>query len=403
MIESLTKVSIRAMRSACPKCGNAGPFYAATDQNGTEHRVIANKATLSIAQGESLPLSYLHVCTEQNGTHNGTEVPAPAPAPTQDNGADAEIVPAPAQGNGAGSADEMAALRDLLLKVLGTPQIDAEQVKDIAREVIEGVVMPERTIVVADNEQREIDGVTHKDFDKLLKAIAARRNVQLVGPPGTGKTHVCAQVAEALGIDFYSIGYHLQSTASELKGYMSATGEFVWTVVYDWATNPNGGVLLNDELDRSHAGIQAALNSLLSNRWITFPNRETVKLTDKHVMVAATNTWGDGPTWEFPAAQKFSAEFKDRFVAIWWDIDENIELQAALAEGAPVDVTKRAVAYVQRVRANVKREAIAGVVVSPRASQNMAALLAQNVDWDDAVAWTLRKGMDDAAWGKVSA
>ena len=78
-------------------------------------------------------------------------------------------------------------------------------------------------------------------------------------------------------------------------------------------------------------------------------------------------------------------------------------MAAAMAKGAPADVTQRAVSYVRRVRAAVQREAVEGVVVSPRASQNMAALLARHPDrWDTAVSMTLRKGIKSETWAKIS-
>ncbi|AGT13127.1 AAA-ATPase [Mycobacterium phage Crossroads] len=411
-VTSLTKLSQRTLRTGCPKCHNEGPFYLAADETGAEHLVIKNQLTKAAAQGESIPAQFLHVCIETYGANeNGNEVKhashVQAAIEAGVNGTETVNTQGTAtetvSTSGKGDADEMAALRELLLKVLGKQQLDETQIEAIISRKMDEYVYPTRTYVQTETETREIEGVTHKQFGDILAAIASGENVQLVGGPGVGKTHVCEQVAEALDRDFYVVNFHLQSTASELKGYMSATGEYVPTAVYDWATNPDGGVLLCDEVDRAHAGILAGLNSILSNRFLALPNREIVRLNKNHVILAATNTWGMGPTWEYPAAQKFSAEFMDRFIAMEIEIDTDIEMAAAMAKGAPVDVTKRAVAYVQRVRENVKREAVTGVVISPRASQKMAALLAQNVDWDKAVAWTLRKGMDDATWRKVCA
>ncbi|QFG14362.1 AAA-ATPase [Mycobacterium phage Tourach] len=408
-VTNLTKLSQRTLRTGCPKCSNEGPFYLAADENGAEHFVIKNALTKAAAQGESIPAQFLHVCVETFGTHDdesqrirdafggGQTETETETVPTQ--GTATETVETDSKSAG---ADEMAALRDMLLKVLGKQQLDETQIEAIISRKMEEFVYPTRTYVQSETETREIEGVTHKQFGDILAAIASGENVQLVGGPGVGKTHVSEQVADALSREFYVVNFHLQSTASELKGYMSATGEYVPTAVYDWATNPDGGVLLCDEVDRAHAGILAGLNSILSNRFLALPNREIVRLTKNHVILAATNTWGMGPTWEYPAAQKFSAEFMDRFIAMEIEIDTDIEMAAAMAKGAPLDVTKRAVAYVQRVRENVKREAVTGVVISPRASQKMASLLAQNVDWDKAVAWSLRKGMDDATWRKVA-
>ena len=431
-IDTLTKTSIRSLRTGCPTCNAEGPFYSAVDQDGNNHLIVKNGHTKAADQGAQVAPSTVHICAENGGGDQdgegrmGSKIrrikdDLRAKNPDLSLREAKDIVDR--DGDLTGETDEVVdtqtgkqntertedktddaaeRLRKALQDALGTQPVDMDAVNAAIDAKLAGVQAPTRTIVVKDSETREVTGTTHKQFGDVLAAISAGCNVQMVGGPGVGKTHMSEQVAEALGRDFYVIGFHLQSTASELKGYNDANGNFVPTVVVDWASNPNGGLLLTDELDRSHPGIQAALNYLLSNRFLALPNREVIRLTPNHVILAATNTYGVGPTWEFPAAQKFSAEFKDRFIALTIEIDEDIELAAAMAKGASVEDTQRAVSYVQSVRKNVQREAISGVVVTPRASQNMAALLAQNVSWDNAVSWTLRKGMDADTWRKVA-
>jgi MoxR-like ATPase len=405
----LTKASQRTTRQGLHRCPNGTastePLYRFTNAAGAEVMVKRTDYTAAAKEGDTITVRAddVHDC-------NGAVVAAPhtvvetVKEVTIDLPPAQPIAPQNVTADGPANVDGVSAeVREMLWRLLGRPTIDRAEVERIAREVVEGVVMPTRTIVVNGAQRVEIEGVAHRQMEEVLWAISAGLNVQMVGGPGVGKTHMAAQIAVALGRGFYCIGFHLQSTASELKGYMSATGEFIPTVVFDWASNPEGGLLLADELDRSHPGIQAALNSLLSNRFIVLPNREIIYLNDNHVILAATNTFGDGPDWQYPAAQRFSAEFKDRFVAIEIEIDENVEMAAAMAKGAPADLTQRAVSYVHRVRAAVQREAIEGVVVSPRASQNLAALLARHPDrWDAAVKMTLRKGIGAEAWAKIS-
>lgn len=415
---ALIKTSVRTKRVPCEVCGAHGPYYEVHDTETLATRLVLKTAeTKAAATGSPVDHSALHVCVarDYNGNHNGnhngdTGVSVASDddtMPTASDVADMHDWANTATGNADADADSKA--REALWAILGKPKVEIDEATveriatDVATRVVGDMAMPEKTIVVTDTERREVTGVTHKQFGDVLAMVAAGENVQLVGGPGVGKTHMVEQIAEALGLKFYAVGFHLQSTASELRGYMDANGNYVPTVVADWASNPDGGLLLCDELDRSHPGIQAALNSLLSNRFITLPNREIVRLTPKHVIIGATNTWGDGPTSEFPAAMPFSAEFKDRFAAILIEIDEDIELAAAMAKGAPKDLTERAVAYVRSVRSRVKSSAISGVVVSPRASQRMAALLAQGMAWDTAVNVSLRKGMSADMWKKVAA
>ncbi|SKG76397.1 gas vesicle protein GvpN [Mycobacteroides abscessus subsp. bolletii] len=392
------KHSKRTLRTPCEGCGAMNLYKGHIVADDAVNENWCDDCGMRV--GDDVLLNYDETLHECSGVHVITNAQPPretVPAITQ--ATTTATAPTPAM-----DANKAQAAMQALQDIFGAPKaIDHAEVERIAREVINGVVYPTRTVVIKDNVTRQIDEATHKQFGDVLTVLSSGENLQLVGGPGVGKTHLVAQAAKALDLPFYVINFHLQSTASELRGYNDATGNFVPTVVSDWANNPDGGVLLLDELDRSHAGIQAGLNSLLGNRYITLPNRETVHLTDKHIAVAATNTDGTGPTRDYPAAQPFSAEFRDRFVAMTIEIDESIEMAAAMAKGANEADTKRVVEYVRKIRKAVKQKAIVGVLVTPRASQKMAGLLAHGATFDQAASWVLRKGMDDETWARLTA
>ncbi|SIL72253.1 AAA ATPase containing von Willebrand factor type A (vWA) domain [Mycobacteroides abscessus subsp. abscessus] len=385
------KHSKRTLRTPCPDCGamNLYKGHIVADDNWCDD--------CGTRVGDDVLLDY-------DGTaHSCNPVPVITTAqPPREPMAAITAAPAPAPAGNV-DPDKAQAAMAALQSIFAAPAIDREEVERIAREVVTGVVYPTRTVVIKDGVSRELDETTHRQFADVLTALASGENLQLIGGPGVGKTHLSAQVAKALDLKFYAINFHLQSTASELRGYNDAMGNFVPTVVSDWASNSDGGVLLLDELDRAHAGIQAGLNSLLGNRFITLPNRETVHLTDKHIAVACTNTDGTGPTREYPAAQPFSAEFRDRFLAMTIEIDEAIEHAAAMAKGASEQETRRVVEYVRKIRKTVQDRAIVGVLVTPRASQKMAALIAHGATFEQAVSWAIRKGMDDESWARLTA
>lgn len=83
--------------------------------------------------------------------------------------------------------------------------------------------------------QKPDNKTVHKDFYKVLKVLEStkriQKNIMLVGPTGSGKTVLCDNIAEALKLKFYPMSVGLQTTKSDLLGYMNANGVYVSTPV----------------------------------------------------------------------------------------------------------------------------------------------------------------------------
>ena len=134
-----------------------------------------------------------------------------------------------------------------------------------------------------------LDTVPHEVFYSLLKWASLGENVCLVGPAGSGKTSAARLAADMLGLEFYSTG--AVYTKFESVGYTDATGARVDTALSLWASNPAGGVFLFDEMDSSAPKALTPLHECLDNRRLQLPGGQVVELTDKHICIAATNTW----------------------------------------------------------------------------------------------------------------
>lgn len=237
-------------------------------------------------------------------------------------------------------------------------------------------------------------GVQHEKFPLLLKMVAARGtdgyrlNIWLPGPAGSGKTRAAMEVAKALAMPFRFCG--ALDSAYALLGFTDATGGTVRTQFRE--AYEHGGVFLFDEVDASDPSAVLALNAALANGHCAFPD----KVVERHkdcCIIAAANTWGHGGTFEYVGRLKQDAAFLSRFVVLPWPYDEKLE-RAISPDEAWAE-------FVQRVRANVAHHKIA-VVISPRATTNGAALLAAGIDREDVINATLRSGMDDATWARVS-
>lgn len=406
----LTKENLRTSRPACKRCGSAGNegFYWATS-TATGRLVMMERTTVTIAadKGASLPLDDIHACFKRDAgitDNGGTPVPAPVPAPSGDTDsvpapAPADVTPAPVKPYVRGENPLADAIRD----IVGPVQIDTAEVTRIAREVIGNYVFPVKTHVITGGVTKEIEGLAHERMPRVLAALSARRNVLMVGPAGTGKSHIAWQVSQVLDVPFESMSLTSQTGETKFTGFVDAGGTFHSTEIYDWAKSTDGGVLCLDELDNGNPNILGWMNAVISNRRVRFPNGETVEITPQHYLTATANTYGFGRTREYVGRNPIDAATKNRFCVTTIGIDPALETALVHAEGAASDTSEKILAYVRKLRVNADAKGV-NLVMSPRNSTGMAALLAGGYyDWDMAVEDQIQCGIDEITWSKIAA
>jgi cobaltochelatase CobS len=230
-------------------------------------------------------------------------------------------------------------------------------------------------------------GLQHHKMPMLLKMLAARVNVLLVGPAGSGKTTAAEACAKALGLPFHFNG--AIDTEYKLKGFVDAHGKLTTTAFRQ--AYEHGGVYLFDEIDASLPSATMAFNAALANGFCDFPDKKIERHPD-FVCIAAGNTYMSGATFDYVGRNKQDAAFVDRFVVLDWPVDETLE--AALASNG------KWVKEVQRLRANAASKGLK-VIISPRASINGSKLLAAGLTWDEALATCVRKGMTEDQWNQI--
>jgi len=253
----------------------------------------------------------------------------------------------------------------------------------------------------------------HHRFPLLAAAVAARVNVMLVGPAGSGKTTAAAQAAKALNLPFYGTG--AINTEYKLSGFIDAQGRVISTAFRK--AFEHGGVFLFDEIDGSLPGALLAFNSALANDWYDFPDAN-IKRHDDFRVIAGANTFGTGADRQYVGRNQLDAASLDRYAVLEWGYDEALEaamIGADAPKGAPVPrsieplpaerVQAVAFQWVERVRKvrGAVNELKVRHVVSPRATVNGSRLLAAGFTWaeaEDAVIW---KGLDADTRGKVIA
>jgi hypothetical protein len=257
------------------------------------------------------------------------------------------------------------------------------------------------------------EAIMHHKFPLLAAAVAARVNVMLVGPAGSGKTTAVEKVAKALGLKFYATG--AVSSEYKLTGFIDAQGRVVSTAfrkAFEF-----GGLFLFGETDASMPGALLAFNTALANDWMDFPDGVVQKHPDFRV-VADANTFGTGADRQYVGRNKLDAASLDRYAVIEWGYDEALEaslIGAQAPKGCPVpqsikplsegEAQAQAINWlgrVQKVRKAVQDLKVLHVV-SPRATINGSKLLAAGWSWADTEEAVIWKGLDADTKTKVLA
>lgn len=237
-------------------------------------------------------------------------------------------------------------------------------------------------------------GVQHRTFETLLRICSSQlRNGNRIipwvyGPAGTGKSTAAENVAKALGLDCYVLGKTL--VKFEVVGFINTSGyqttEF--RKAYEF-----GGVFCADEMDAWSVEASVALNGALANGHHAFPDKTITRHKD-FVMIACANTVGAGATLDYAGRNKQDGATLDRFVSLYWPLDEALE--------DSICANKEWISYVRHVRGRANASGInPKPMITPRASIHGEALLAAGLDMQIVIDVCLRKGLSDPQWALI--
>ena len=257
---------------------------------------------------------------------------------------------------------------------------------DEATKLLDSVVEDKPLVVTIGSVKKPKKELVHSAFPKVLKILQSQKrkekNIMLVGEAGSGKTHLVATVAKALGREFYPMSVGLQTTKSDLLGFVNAQGGYVTTPVRE--AYEKGGVLLLDEFDSAHAGVVTILNSLLANGHCSFADKIVTKHPD-FICICACNTYGRGANVEYVGRNRLDSATLDRFIVV--DVGYDTKLEEKLTGN------KEWVDVIKKIRSNANKQGIK-IVVSPRASMDGADLLEQGFSMGEVVEMVVLKGRD---------
>lgn len=180
---------------------------------------------------------------------------------------------------------------------------------------------------------RKIQQHFHIKFKRILSLAKARKNILLYGPTGSGKTHICQQVAEALDLPFAFVSCTSGMSEGVLSGRLLPLGDhgkFEYAISEFVNVYENGGVFLLDEVDAADPNVLLIINAALANGRISIPGRTDKPYAERHpdfVCIAAANTIGAGADRQYSGRNKLDASTLDRFMIgkIFIDYDLAVE------------------------------------------------------------------------------
>lgn len=260
---------------------------------------------------------------------------------------------------------------------------------DEITQIIEGKPL-QVTMGTIENPTKEI---VHKEFLTVLNILKSQKrnpkNIMLVGEAGSGKTHLASCVANAFGLKFYPMSVGLQTTKSDLLGFINAHGQYVTSPIRE--AFEKGGVLLLDEFDSAHAGVVTIINSLLANGHCSFPDG-IIQKNDNFICLVACNTYGHGANIDYVGRNRLDGATLDRFITVHVGYDSKLE-EMLTCNNAWISI-------INKIRKNIEKNGIK-MIVSPRASMNGADLLDAGFKIEDVIDMVILKGADKDIRAKI--
>lgn len=384
---AIIKTGERRVRKGCPKCGEIQLYH------GVDTEDMSNAMDIEGHFGT-------HVFVDRYGNkHDCGDVKSPEIVPDEIEEKVEEVKndPKPEAFTG-GITPEMLQAFELMSKVFGG-KIDREEIRSMVREEFADVVFPTKVVVQRENgEVKPIEGLAHYQLDKVMKAVLADVYPMLVGGPGTGKSHMGKQIADALGLKFYTTSLTAQTPVSKFAGIVQAD-DFKMTGFY--FAFKFGGLFALDEVDNGHPNTVAWLNAALANGWAEFANGEMVYRHKDFRFIVSANTYGHGGNRQFVGRNPIDGATLDRFVTITIEIDEALETHVAHSLGS-ADNAKQVLDFARKLRKNIAREGLQ-VICSPRGVFHGVKLLEAGWTFNEVVEGCFRKGLKDSDWNKVCA
>ena len=155
--------------------------------------------------------------------------------------------------------------------------------------------------------------------EKVSRALFYFKQCALIGPSGTGKTHIVYLVAKMAGLPLWEINCGLQTSVYDLFGRFVGLGKENWIdgLIVSWCRH--GGILYLDEANMMKQDIATRLNPILDTRGhmvLTEKDNEIIPRHPNGYVIISMNPYSA----EFAGTKPLNAAFRRR-MSVWVDFD----------------------------------------------------------------------------------
>ena len=158
-----------------------------------------------------------------------------------------------------------------------------------------------------------------KYVERIGRALSFFRQCALIGPSGTGKTHIVYLVAELAGLPLWEINCGLQTSVFDLFGRYVGLGKENWIdgLITSWCRF--GGILYLDEANMMKQDIATRLNPILDQRGhmvLTEKDNEIIQRHKDAFLIISMNPVSS----EFAGTKPINAAMRRR-MSVWLNFD----------------------------------------------------------------------------------
>ena len=126
--------------------------------------------------------------------------------------------------------DSLAKIKDMTEKEITEMKTEFQNQLDVLKEQVKSELdcldSDKPMVINLGTIEKPKKKLVHKAFNTITKILKSQKrkekNIMLVGSAGGGKTHLVSMVADALKLNFYPMSVGLQTTKSDLLGFVNA-------------------------------------------------------------------------------------------------------------------------------------------------------------------------------------